>query len=53
MEAGEPSRNNKTLTQILIEIFGTTIAITTLTLPIVLINNFSQPSNSSPPTIVK
>jgi flagellar basal body-associated protein FliL len=45
MEAGEPSRKKKPPTQIIIEILGTAIALTTLTLPIVLITNFSQSSN--------
>jgi flagellar basal body-associated protein FliL len=49
MEAGEPSRKKKTTRQIIIEIFGTAIALTTLALPIILITNFSDqnPSNST------
>ncbi|MGI0483162.1 hypothetical protein ACN4EE_20565 [Geminocystis sp. CENA526] len=47
MEAGEPSRKKKTPRQITIEILGTAIAVTTLTLPLLLITNFSQPPNSN------
>lgn len=50
MEAGEPSRKKNTPRQIIIEILGTAIALTTLTLPILLITNFSKssPPNSTP-----
>lgn len=47
MEAGDPSRKNKTTRHITIEIFGTAIALTTLALPIFLITNFSEQNNSN------
>ncbi|WP_330202424.1 hypothetical protein [Cyanobacterium sp. Dongsha4] len=48
MEAGEPSRKKKGIKQVSVEILGTLIALTTLTIPIFLITNFSDNSNSSP-----
>jgi len=48
MEAGEPSRKKKTAKQVSVEIIGTLIALTTLTIPFLLITNFSDNSNSSP-----
>ncbi|NCO75243.1 MAG: hypothetical protein GW795_10835 [Cyanobacteria bacterium] len=49
MEAGEPSRKKKTTRQMSIEIIGTAIAFTTLTIPILLITNFSDNTNSNSP----
>lgn len=48
MEAGEPSRKKKNPKQVSVEIIGTLIALTTLTIPIFLISNFSDNSSSSP-----